>query len=356
MEETDIAIVEMECSVPGADGCEELWELLNNSECSIEDITDDELINSGINIKNIKDRSFVKKTGRIKDIDLFDSKYFEMTSIESDILDVQQRMMLKYSVKLLEKANVNFHDNTNNKIGVFAGSALSSYLFGVLENEEVVNNLGGMIIRHGNDKDFLATRVSYKLNLKGPSITLQTACSTGLVAVHYACQSLLLHECDSAIAGAVYIKVPQESGYIYEEGGVQSKDGVCRPFDENANGTVFTNGIGIVYLKRLNDAINDGDNVLAVIKSTAINNDGNSKVGYTAPSVEGQIDVINLALEISGVSKKDIQYIETHGTGTYLGDPIESSAIKKAYGEDGTKCILGSIKGNIDIQISHQEL
>lgn len=203
-----------------------------------------------------------------------------------------------------------------------------------------------MVIRHGNDKDFLATRISYKLNLKGPSVNVQTSCSTGLVAVHAAFQSLLLNECDTAIAGAVCIKTPQESGYQYQEDGVLSPDGYCRPFAAEANGTIFTNGLGLVLLKRLNDAVQSGDEIVAVIKGSAINNDGSQKVSFTAPSVTGQVHVLRDAIQVAGIDPQDIQYIEAHGTGTALGDPIEVEAIRQAYGEAGNACGIGSLKAN----------
>ncbi|MFI6015457.1 beta-ketoacyl synthase N-terminal-like domain-containing protein [Streptomyces sp. NPDC051243] len=340
-----IAIVAMECRLPQADGVDEFWQRLVNGESVIRDLTDAEMAAAGVPAGQRSRSDYVKRAGTLDGIAEFDSSYFGYSSREADILDVQQRLMLESSVSLLERANID-PQRTDQRIGVFAGSGMSTYLFGALRRNDLVESLGEMVVRHGNDKDFLATRISYKLNLRGPSVNVQTACSTGLVAVHSAVQSLLLSECDAAIAGAVYVRVPQEAGYQYQVGGVLSPDGICRPFDAGANGTVFTNGLGLVLLKRLRDAIADGDDVQAVIAGSAVNNDGAEKVSFTAPSVSGQVAVLRDALEISGVKQTDISYIEAHGTGTALGDPIEIEAIKQAYGLDGAPCGIGSLKGN----------
>ena len=228
-------------------------------------------------------------------IEHFDEAYFDMSPREADILDVQQRLMLEAAVTLLNRGNVD-PSRSGQRIGVFAGSAFSTYLFGVLQREDLMESLGEMLVRHGNDKDFLAPRISYKLNLEGPSLNVQTSCSTGLVAVHTAVQSLLLGECDIAMAGAVCIKLPQHGGYKYQADGVLSPDGQCRPFDAEAKGTIFTNGLGLVLLKRLAEAEADGDDIVAVIAGSAVNNDGARKVSFTAPSVGGQVKVAMLGL------------------------------------------------------------
>ncbi|MFH8610392.1 beta-ketoacyl synthase N-terminal-like domain-containing protein [Streptomyces sp. NPDC018029] len=340
-----IAIVSMECRLPQADGVEEFWRKLVAGESAISDLTDAEVAAAGVPADQRSRPDYVKRAGVLDGLAEFDSTYFGYSPREADILDVQQRLMLESSVSLLERANIDPH-RTRQRIGVFAGSGMSTYLFGALRRRDLVESLGEMVIRHGNDKDFLATRTSYKLNLRGPSVNVQTACSTGLVAVHSAVQSLLLDECDAAIAGAVHVRLPQQAGYRHQVGGVLSPDGVCRPFDSGANGTVFTNGIGLVLLKRLRDAVADGDEVHAVIAASAVNNDGAEKVSFTAPSVSGQVDVLSDALQISGAKQTDIAYIEAHGTGTALGDPIEIEAIKQAYGLDGDPCGIGSLKGN----------
>ncbi|MFD6436374.1 beta-ketoacyl synthase N-terminal-like domain-containing protein [Streptomyces venezuelae] len=340
-----IAIVSMECRLPRARDVDEFWQTLVDGESAVQDLTDAEVAAAGVPEGRRSRADYVKRAGVLDGIAEFDSTYFGYSPREADILDVQQRLMLESSVSLLERANIDPH-RTQQRIGVFAGSGMSTYLFGALRRRDLVESLGEMVIRHGNDKDFLATRTSYKLNLRGPSVNVQTACSTGLVAVHSAVQSLLLNECDAAVAGAVHVRLPQHAGYRYQVGGVLSPDGICRPFDAGANGTVFTNGIGLVLLKRLRDAVADGDEVHAVIAASAVNNDGAEKVSFTAPSVSGQVDVLSDALQISGAKQTDITYIEAHGTGTALGDPIEIEAIKQAYGLDGAPCGIGSLKGN----------
>ncbi|WP_329381554.1 acyltransferase domain-containing protein [Streptomyces sp. NBC_01351] len=340
-----IAIVAMECRLPQAADVDEFWQKLVDAESAITDLTDAEVAAAGVPAGQSSRPDYVKRAGVLDGLADFDAPYFGYSSREADILDVQQRLMLEKSVALLERANIDPH-RTEQRIGVFAGSGMSTYLFGVLSRPDLVDSFGEMVVRHGNDKDFLVTRISHKLNLRGPSVNVQTACSTGLVAVHSAVQSLLLNECDAAIAGAVYVRVPQHAGYRYQVGGVLSPDGTCRPFDAEANGTVFTNGLGLVLLKRLRDAIADGDDIQAVIAGSAVNNDGAQKASFTAPSVSGQVGVLSDALAISGAKQTDITYIEAHGTGTALGDPIEIEAIKQAYGTDGDPCGIGSLKGN----------
>jgi acyl transferase domain-containing protein len=237
------------------------------------------------------------------------------------------------------------------RIGVFAGSGINTYLlFNLLSNPDLIQATGDHMLLVGNDKDFLATRISYMLNLKGPSITVQTACSTSLVAVHMACESLLAGHCDMAVAGAVTIRAQQKKGYLTEESGLLSPDGHCRAFDAKGMGTVFGNGLGVVVLKRLEDAIADGDHISAVIKGTAINNDGSLKIGYLAPSVDGQAEVIANAHAAAGIDPATISYVETHGTGTMLGDPVEITALTKAFREHTDKknfCAIGSVKTNV---------
>ncbi|BET27127.1 acyl transferase domain-containing protein [Limnobacter thiooxidans] len=344
-QDNTIAIVAMACNIPQASNTDELWNLLMQKHSTITDLNNEQILRTGISASALSNPSYVKKAGILDDIDKFDSQYFDISAKEADVLDVQQRKMLEAAVHLLNQANID-PGRCAKRIGIFAGSGFSSYLFGILERTDLVDALGEMIIRHGNDKDFLCPRISYKLNLKGPSVNVQTSCSTGLVAVHTACQSLLLHECEMAIAGAVYIRVPQDTGYLHQADSVLSSDGICRPFDSNSDGTIFTNGLGLVLLKRLEDAIQDGDEIVAVIRASAINNDGSQKVGFTAPSVTGQVNVLREAIQIAGIDAADMQYIEAHGTGTALGDPIEMEAIKQAYGENGQPCGLGSLKSN----------
>jgi len=234
---------------------------------------------------------------------------------------------------------------------VFAGSGLNTYLLNQLvANPAVVESAGGFSVMIANDKDHLATRAAYKLDLRGPAIAVQTACSTSLVAIHLAAQSLLAGECDVALAGGVSLRVPQSTGYLYQEGMILSPDGHCRAFDAGAAGTVGGNGVGAVVLKRAEDALAAGDNIHALIRGSAINNDGAAKVGYTAPGLEGQAAVIAEALSVAEVSSRDIGYVEAHGTGTKLGDPIEVAALTKAFRRDTSDhgyCTLGSVKTNV---------
>jgi len=265
-------------------------------------------------------------------------------------MDPQQRIFLECAWEALELAGYDA-ERYEEPVGVFAGVDMNSYLFSnVMPNKDVVDLIGGYQTMIASDKDYLSTRVSYKLNLRGPSLTVQTACSTSLVAVHVACQSLLNGECRMALAGGVSVTVPHRTGYLYQEGGIGSPDGHCRTFDALARGTVGGSGVGVVVLKRLEDALADGDRVHAVIRGSAINNDGSDKVGYTAPSVEGQAKVISDALAMACVSPETITYVEAHGTATALGDPIEVSALTRAFSAStGRKqfCAVGSVKSNV---------
>src|SRR6185437_6584342 len=240
------------------------------------------------------------------------------------------RLFLECAWELLERAGYGATDQQQ-FIGVYAGAARNSYAAGALTRKDLVASLGRFSISLANEKDFLATHTSYKLNLSGPSITVQTACSTSLVAVHMACQAIFCGECDMAIAGGVSLDVPPRSGYLHKEGDILSPDGHCRAFDAEAQGTVPGNGVGTVLLKRLEDALADGDCIHAVIRSSAINNDGASKVGYTAPSIQGQSRVIRAAHALAEIEPESISYVESHGTGTAIGDPIEIAALTEAF-------------------------
>jgi acyl transferase domain-containing protein len=257
---------------------------------------------------------------------------------------------LESAHEVLESAGYN-PEAYEGSIGVYAGCGMNTYLINnLLSNQKILERMGGYQILIGSDKDFLTTRVSYRLNLKGPSINVQTACSTSLVSVHLASQSLLNYECDMAIAGGVSLGIPQKAGYLYQEGMIMSPDGRCRAFDAKAQGTVSGEGVGVVLLKRLADALADGDSIRAVIKGSAINNDGSLKIGYTAPSIDGQAEVIAAAQATAGIEAETISYVETHGTGTPLGDPIEFTALKEAFLASTDKrgfCAIGSVKSNI---------
>lgn len=345
----DIAIVGMSGRFPGAVDIDEFWRNLRDGVESISFFSDDELRGAGVDTETINEPGYVNAGGALAGVELFDASFFGFNPREAEILDPQQRVFLECAWESLEQAGYN-PETYPGLIGVYAGTSMSSYLFNVYSNPELVGIVGDFQVQLGNDKDNLPTSVSYKLNLKGPSIAIQTACSTSLVAVCVACQSLLSYQCDMALAGGVRITLPQTSGYLYQDGGIMSPDGHCRAFDAKAQGTVGGNGIGIVVLKRLSDALADGDFIHAVIKGTSINNDGSMKVGYTAPSIDGQAHVITMAQAAGGIDPRTVTYIEAHGTGTDLGDPIEIAALTQAFrtGSDARGfCALGSVKTNI---------
>ncbi|MBW4447035.1 MAG: acyltransferase domain-containing protein [Spirirestis rafaelensis WJT71-NPBG6] len=345
-----IAIVGMAGRFPGANNVDKFWQNIRDGVESISFFTDEEILSAGVNPALLNDPSYVKAQGVLENIELFDAAFFGFSPREAEITDPQQRLFIECVWEALENAGYS-SQTYDGQIGVFAGVAASNYLLSNLySNRELIESADNFQILLGNDKDFLSTHISYKLNLRGPSINIQTACSTSLVTVHLACQSLLNGESDIALAGGVSIRVPQKTGYYYQEGGIKSPDGHCRAFDAKAKGTNDGNGLGVVVLKRLDDAITDGDFIHAIIKGSAINNDGSLKVGYTAPSVNGQREVILEALALAGVEPETIAYIETHGTGTQLGDPIEIKALTQAFRASTDKkgfCAIASVKTNI---------
>ncbi|MCL4676855.1 MAG: type I polyketide synthase, partial [Pararhodobacter sp.] len=281
----------------------------------------------------------------------FDADFFGFSPKEAAILDPQHRQFLEVAWEALENAGT-VPERFDGTIGVYAGCGMGSYFyFNLCTNRDLVRDVGLFLLRHtGNDKDFLSTRVSHIFDLRGPSINVQTACSTSLVALHYAVQALLSGECDMALAGGVTVELPQGRGYLYKENEILSPDGECHAFDHRAQGTVFGSGAGCVALKRLEDAQRDGDHIWAVVKGSAINNDGAQKAGYLAPSVEGQARCIAEAQAIADTPAETLDYVECHGTGTYLGDPIEVAAMTEAFREttDATGfCRIGSVKTNI---------
>ncbi|BBD60568.1 beta-ketoacyl synthase [Nostoc sp. HK-01] len=345
---SEIAIIGLSGRFPGAKNIAEFWQNLQAGVESITFFTDEELISSGVEPTIVDNPKYVKARGVLADAELFDAPFFGFTPKEAEITDPQHRLFLECAWSALENAGYNC-ENYPGSIGVYAGSSLSSYLFNIYINENIRNSVDAHQIAIGGDKDFLSTRVSYKFNLQGPSYTVQTACSTSLVAVHLACQSLLNGECEMALAGGVSISALRKQGYFYKEGGIGSPDGHCRAFDANAQGTVGGEGVGIVVLKRLEDAIADQDTIYAVIKGSATNNDGSQKVSYTAPRIESQAKVIRTAQVVAEVPPETITYIEAHGTGTSLGDPIEIAALTEAFRASTEKsgfCAIGSLKTN----------
>ncbi|MBV6623052.1 MAG: SDR family oxidoreductase [Rivularia sp. (in: Bacteria)] len=342
-----IAIIGMSGRFPGANDIKKFWENLCSGVESISNFTDAELTASGVDSELLNHPKYVKRIALLDNIDLFDAAFFGFNPKEAELTNPQHRLFLESAWEALENAGYD-SQRCEIPIGVYAGASSNSYSSRVNQDKAGLASIFQTGI--GNDNDFLATRVSYKLNLTGPSLTLQTACSTSLVATTLACQSLLNYQCDMALAGGVSINILQKTGYLYQEGGILSPDGHCRAFDAQARGTIIGNGVGVVVLKRLAEAIADGDHIYAVIKGSAINNDGSGKVGYTAPSVNGQSQVIAEALALADVEPETISYIEAHGTGTVLGDPIEISALTGVFGESSDQkqfCAIGSVKTNI---------
>ena len=350
MKSSTIAIVGMSGRFPGARNTAEFWRNLRDGVESIRDLTDAELRAAGATVEDLANPDYVRRAAILDGVPLFDAPFFGFSPRDAAVMDPQHRHFLECAWEALEDA-AHPPQQFAGSIGIFAGSGMNAYLIhNLLANRRLLASAGLFQLKQtGNDKDVLATRVSYQLDLRGPSINVQTACSTSLVAVHLACQSLLNFECDMALAGGVTIEIPHGLGYMYREGEILSRDGHCRSFDASSSGTVFASGLGIVVLRRLEDALADHDHIHAVILGSAINNDGARKVGYLAPSVEGQAEVIREALDYAGVSASSISYVETHGTGTRVGDPIEVRALTQAYGDSGARgtTAIGSLKSNV---------
>ncbi|MEO1619895.1 MAG: beta-ketoacyl synthase N-terminal-like domain-containing protein [Cyanobacteria bacterium J06632_3] len=344
----EIAVIGMAGRFPGAQSIHEFWQNLQNSVESISQLEDEKLLAQGVSAEALTDPSYVKVGGVVEDIDLFDAAFFGFSPREAEILDPQQRLFLETAVEALETAGYDA-ERYPGSIGVYGGAGMNGYLLNLYSNSATRKSVSPYELFISNDKDFLTTRVSYKLNLRGPSVDVQTACSSSLVAVHMAAQALLSGECDMALAGGVAIS--KQLGYKAQAGSIYAPDGHCRAFDMNAAGTVSGNGVGIVVLKRLEDAIADQDTIDAVIKGSAINNDGALKVSYTAPCVEAQTSVIQAAHAMAEVSPSSISYVEAHGTGTALGDPIEIAALTQAFNAENNlqpqTCAIGSVKTNI---------
>ncbi len=346
----EIAIVGMAGRFPGARNVDEFWLNLRDGISSLTTFSEKELQDAGVSVDELQQDHYVRTKGVLRDIDYFAAPFFGYSPREAEIMDPQQRFFLETAYEALEHAGYD-PDAYNDLIGIYAGTSFNSYLLSnLVTRPDLLASIGGLQLVVGSDKDHLTTRVSYKLNLKGPSLDINTSCSTSLVAVHVACRSLLNGECDIALAGGVSISVPHLTGYLYQEGGITSPDGHCRAFDAHAEGTVPGSGVGVVVLKRLQDALLDNDTIHAIIKGSAINNDGAQKVGYTAPGLNGQSRVIRAAHLFAEVEPETITYIEAHGTGTPLGDPIEVAALTQAFRVATTAnhfCAIGSLKTNL---------
>jgi acyl transferase domain-containing protein len=348
-DEALVAVIGMAGRFPGAPDLDAFWKNLAGGVESMRHFTDEELLAAGESPAALRDPGYVRVCPVLDDIDKFDAGFFGFSPKEAAIADPQHRLFLEIAWEAFE--NAGYDPVSAGVVGVWAACGLNSYLMHhLVTNPELVETVGEWLLRHtANDMNFLATRVSYELDLRGPSMNVQTACSSTLVTVHLAAQSLIGHECDLALAGGSTLSLPQR-GYIYKEGEILSADGHCRPFDARSKGTLFGSGAGAVVLKRLADARRDGDSILAVLRGSAINNDGSQKVGYLAPSVEGQARVIAEALTVAGVDARTISYVETHGTGTLIGDPIEVSGLTQAFRAHTRErgfCGIGSLKSNI---------
>ena len=345
-----IAVVGMACRVPGAESPDEFWRNLRAGAESITLFSAQQLEEAGIDPERLKDPSYVAAKGVLTEADGFDENFFGLSPREAALMDPQQRVFLETAWAALEDAGYESRSYPGS-IGVFAGSILSIYLVQNLwPNRQLVSTAGNFQVALGNDPTFLATSTSYHLDLRGPSVSVGTACSTSLVAVHLACQSLLAFESDMALAGGVSVHLPLVGGYHYQDGGILSPDGHCRPFDAAAQGTVSSDGAGIVVLKRLSEAVEDGDVIHAVIRGSAVNNDGSQKVGFTAPSPAGEARAITEAMAMAEVEPETMAMVETHGAGTLLGDPIEFAALVEAFEDCDDQrgfCALSSVKSNV---------
>ena len=344
-----IAVIGMSARFPGANNLTRFWQNLLQGQESIARFSDEEVQSAGVALEELKSPNYVKAGAILDDVSMFDAAFFDFYPREAELMDPQQRLFLECSWEALENAGYD-PERCDGMIGIFAGAGINLYLINnVLKNHGILDTLDLAQLLIYADKDFLPTRVAYKLNLRGPAVLVQSACSTSLMAVHLACQSLMTYESDLALAGGATIRVPQKCGYKYQAGGILSPDGHCRTFDAKANGTVPGNGVGVVILKRLEDALADGDTIRAVIIGSAINNDGSLKVGFTAPGLSGQAEVISAAQANAGIEVESIGYIEAHGTGTPIGDPIELAALDRVFGAATTKkgfCCIGSVKAN----------
>ncbi len=355
--ESSIAIVGMAGRFPGAPDLDTFWANLRDGVPGLRSLTDDELAPYERDLEEFRrDPDYVPATGMLDDVEMFDAEFFGIQPREARSMDPQQRIWLETAWECMENAGY-APDGTDRPVGVYCGSFMNSYLFynlspdrEAIEGFVRLQSLDSFTHMISNERDYLPTRTSFLFNLTGPAINVQTACSTSLVAISLASQSLLNYESDMALAGGVTLFLPQERGYFYVEGGMRSSDGLCRPFDAKASGTVFASGVGCIMLKRLDDAVADRDNILAVIRSTALNNDGVDKASFTAPSIDGQAEVISMAHSLAGIEPESISYVEAHGTATPMGDPIEVAALTKAFraGTDKNQfAALGAVKSNV---------
>ncbi|MDW3191301.1 MAG: beta-ketoacyl synthase N-terminal-like domain-containing protein [Cytophagales bacterium] len=343
----EIAVIGMACRFPKSRNIQEFWEHIRAGDELVTQFSDEDLKTFGVDPKIKADPGYVAAEAIVDEPGHFDAAFFGIPDSDAMMMDPQQRLMLEVSWNAMEDGGYVPKDAAQN-CGVFVSGGNNKYhLENILTNPEKMDEIGDFQVEIGNSVNFLATRISYLFNLTGPASVVQTACSSSLVAIHYACQALLNGECDLALGGGSKVAIPQQYGHVYTEGGVKSKEGHCRVFDQEASGFVNGNGCGMVLLKRLEDALEDGDQIYGMVKGSALNNDGSEKIGYTAPSILGQQQVIREALDMAEVTPESISYIEAHGTGTKLGDPIEIDGLKHVFQSDQPHCALGSVKANM---------
>lgn len=355
-DENSIAIIGLAGRFPGADDVRKFWENLCGGVESVSSFSDEQLRAAGISEEVFRDPSYVRARAVLEKPEWFDAGFFGLTPREAELTDPQQRVFLECAWTALEDAGLD-PARYSGSVGVFAGASMNTYLLDNIgsHREQIAEfvthfQTDGYPLLLGNDKDYLATRCAYKFNLRGPAVTIQTACSTSLVAVVQAVNALLTYQCDAALAGGVSISFPQERGHLYQEGAIASENGHTRAFDADAQGTIFGSGCGVVLLKRLKDALAEGDHIYATIRGAAVNNDGSDKISYVAPSVNGQAEVISLAHALAGVTADTIDYVEAHGTATPLGDPIEVTALTQAFRATTARtdfCLIGTVKTNV---------
>lgn len=344
-----IAVIGMSARYPGAKNIDTFWKNLAAGKESISFFTDEELLKEGVEPELLATPNYVKARGVYEGTYRFDASFFGYNPREAELIDPQQRVLLECTWEALEHAGYD-SDSFPGRIGLFGGEGPTSQLFEFLKTTFVKRSFGHLATITSNDKDYLATRIGYKLNLRGPCITVQTACSTSLVAIVVACQNLLNYQCDMALAGGVSLKLNDREGYLYDEGGITSPDGHNRTFDAAGQGTIFSQGAGMVVLKRMEDAVADHDTIHAVVRGFGLNNDGSARIGFTAPGMDGQIGVSSDAISIAGINPESIGFVECHGTATPMGDPIEITALTRSFQKYTQKkkfCAVGSVKSNI---------
>src|SRR5690554_1656334 len=347
-EEDDVAVIALSGRFPGANTIGELWEVLLSGKETLKFFTEEEL-DPSIPLSLRTDPFYIKARGVVDGADHFDPGFFGINPKLAELMDPQQRIFMEIAWEALENAGY-FPQNGHSNIGVFAGSNNNTYyLNNVQHHKDRVDLVGDIQVMSANEKDYIASRTAYHLNLKGPAISVYSACSTSLLAIAQAVESLKKGQCDLALAGGASITSPINSGHLYQEGAIFSADGHCSPFDAGSTGTLFCDGAGVVLLKNLKKAQEDGDTIYGVIKGTGVNNDGGDKGSFTAPSPTGQAGAIRMALDDAQIDLADISYVEAHGTGTPIGDPIEVEGLRMAFGpqEKNNYCAIGSIKSNI---------